>query len=971
MNNRHQIVPLLQVKDKLPSDSLSYYVWIERRPERQEQEFVAYFSGDTTLESLDLDAPLGNEQISIILVDGNLTVNNYIYNENTDGAAGLIVIGHLSAKNILVGGQQIYVNGSLTVQELFWGDYNHGQLAVKGDVNATVFAETEEYHVEIAGSLNSRQHLKQYDEQWYLPGLDIVALEKWLVEELYAADEEECWLIRGSDVLQHLKAGKSLLKVQSEDSLLQPEDDLQKLRATVTVQAIEEILALPLVQEKYNDYYDMDKDGYWYLNLFLGFRLPKPGLSARVVIGEEIVNEDGEDDLFFFHYDIAVDEQGDKTVALYYQEGNGHEKELKPLPPDDTNMLKKALRHFKRLVAKVRADNKQYVKEKDRQIAESDAFRIKKEQFMKDLAEQEDLVDRTCTLLGHTFRVITVKQADRILNAIVHPAHNTPLYDIFGSALLHLNDKHPVYYLLSKENAHLQRLDMKQLAEEAERLHVSIAGYIFAANVVVDTYITAYDIDHSPPMVVFGDLTAKHIALFGASFYVSGNVSCECLYGDYNHGQLIVAGRLEADAVIANDFVMHIGTIGSNVLISHNNIHGIDKLENESGSMIERWTLYPSTHRAKDVLYDILIDYDASPEGLWPDRSKLLACFEEGLPVINEEKLTQTYASFAEELPATFSEIFHRTSPDSSGVYRIKADDAGSCFFYQNHKQDWQQVGFIDGVQFYILRVTRYMNDEEWQMSYDVYNDKWEMQCQFQTAPEDHYTSTLAVKKRFRDALQALRGQRMPGARLLDILRAGEDHPEVRQIVRLPDLYVPTGSIVATDPLANMARPAFSRRTPVGMFPVNLYIEQQYGWICCAEIRFSDDEIAAWEMAVLPGQKLEELIAGEIYGYPVDAGLGCFMDEESAQRFREHQQQLTEQLGEAYDNYYDDYLSELLEGDEAVSSDYCNAVPYPGQPHNAAVFRSGWGDGFYASYFALNEKGEVVRLITDFACLGE
>ena len=31
MNNRHQIVPLLQVKDKLPSDSLSYYELVATR----------------------------------------------------------------------------------------------------------------------------------------------------------------------------------------------------------------------------------------------------------------------------------------------------------------------------------------------------------------------------------------------------------------------------------------------------------------------------------------------------------------------------------------------------------------------------------------------------------------------------------------------------------------------------------------------------------------------------------------------------------------------------------------------------------------------------------------------------------------------------------------------------------------------------------------------------------------------------
>lgn len=87
-------------------------------------------------------------------------------------------------------------------------------------------------------------------------------------------------------------------------------------------------------------------------------------------------------------------------------------------------------------------------------------------------------------------------------------------------------------------------------------------------------------------------------------------------------------------------------------------------------------------------------------------------------------------------------------------------------------------------------------------------------------------------------------------------------------------------------------------------------------------------------------QNIEELKAGEIYGYPVDAGLGCFMDDESQHRLMKHERQLAAQLGEEYDNYYDDYLSELLEGDEAISSDYCTIVPFPEQPHNKRrIFR--------------------------------
>jgi hypothetical protein len=47
---------------------------------------------------------------------------------------------------MIVGGQEIYITGDLSVQECFWGDYNHGDLIVKGDMKTRVFVATEGYH---------------------------------------------------------------------------------------------------------------------------------------------------------------------------------------------------------------------------------------------------------------------------------------------------------------------------------------------------------------------------------------------------------------------------------------------------------------------------------------------------------------------------------------------------------------------------------------------------------------------------------------------------------------------------------------------------------------------------------------------------------------------------------------------------------------------------------------------------------
>lgn len=101
----YKILPFSQIKHLLPPDS-----WAFARSERNDGEFenesVILFEGDTRLNSLNLDKPFGEEAVFVVLVDGNLVVGSYIYNEDTDGATGLIVLGDLQARNMVVGGQR-------------------------------------------------------------------------------------------------------------------------------------------------------------------------------------------------------------------------------------------------------------------------------------------------------------------------------------------------------------------------------------------------------------------------------------------------------------------------------------------------------------------------------------------------------------------------------------------------------------------------------------------------------------------------------------------------------------------------------------------------------------------------------------------------------------------------------------------------------------------------------------------------
>ncbi|NBA77973.1 hypothetical protein GOQ04_20625 [Emticicia sp. ODNR4P] len=117
---------------KLIDDSNMRVFWDYWTEANKDFSFLLY-DGDTVLDNLNLDNENYDNDIIGILVNGNLEVNN-IYNFESDYGVHLVVLGDVSAKNIIVAGQDININGNLNVAEVFLGFYNHGSIFVGGDI---------------------------------------------------------------------------------------------------------------------------------------------------------------------------------------------------------------------------------------------------------------------------------------------------------------------------------------------------------------------------------------------------------------------------------------------------------------------------------------------------------------------------------------------------------------------------------------------------------------------------------------------------------------------------------------------------------------------------------------------------------------------------------------------------------------------------------------------------------------------
>ena len=185
--------------------------------------------------------------------------------------------------------------------------------------------------------------------------------------------------------------------------------------------------------------------------------------------------------------------------------------------------------------------------------------------------------------------------------------------------------------------------------------------------------------------------------------------------------------------------------------------------------------------------------------------------------------------------------------------------------------------------------------------------------------------------------------------------------PCTTTVDRVAELELPSGEIIACDPLVNaMGTPAFSRTVPPGRYPVDACVAQiEPGHVRVAGIRvvFQPGIPVTWSPAETEGP---DGMVG--HGYGVDAGLGCVMDAQARDLLVAAQRALVETR--PHGNYHDDVLEAEL-GDR----EWVDHRPAPGRSENVVIVHSGWGDGVYDSVWGLDAGGDPVWLVTDFCVL--
>jgi hypothetical protein len=179
-------------------------------------------------------------------------------------------------------------------------------------------------------------------------------------------------------------------------------------------------------------------------------------------------------------------------------------------------------------------------------------------------------------------------------------------------------------------------------------------------------------------------------------------------------------------------------------------------------------------------------------------------------------------------------------------------------------------------------------------------------------------------------------------------------------------LYLSSGKLVACDPLITNDMVPFTTECPKGNFSVLLHKERESNCVAYAEVIFSNTEITDWKMAVTEGQDIKDLAEEEVFGYPVESGMGCLMDVDTQHSLNELEKKLYHNKGADFMGIYEEFFHDYFFDEKGAIDQYAFLKPAEEHPGTIFAFETGYGEGFYASYIAYDQDHKPVKIITEF-----
>ncbi|MDE6284971.1 MAG: DUF4241 domain-containing protein [Bacilli bacterium] len=189
------------------------------------------------------------------------------------------------------------------------------------------------------------------------------------------------------------------------------------------------------------------------------------------------------------------------------------------------------------------------------------------------------------------------------------------------------------------------------------------------------------------------------------------------------------------------------------------------------------------------------------------------------------------------------------------------------------------------------------------------------------------------------------------------------------------EINCPTGRIAVSDPLCYLAwgdfSPVLDKTIEKGIYPVEVAIfrNEMVGIrMCTARLKIKSTKAVRYECAK---STEESAVAkgkdGAFSGFPVDAGMISFCDEQVAKEYQDFIGKWHEENKDK--NHYDDYFAEFFQKSAQEYPQYQREDgdfiewENPKTKNKMVMIASGFGDGFYQAYWGYDNKDEICELI--------
>lgn len=307
--------------------------------------------------------------------------------------------------------------------------------------------------------------------------------------------------------------------------------------------------------------------------------------------------------------------------------------------------------------------------------------------------KEEKVPFKTMEFSGVTFKVINRHEAQTIIGDLTD-FNNQKIYNVFEDTWRFPDYEDNPIFLLAEEDIEMDSFEMDYSTEQHS--DVFILGFIFKGNLTVNRFISSYDTDNSPALIVLGKTTTINITLFGSVHYLGGGLQCDMLIGEYNHGELFVKGEMTAWLIYADDMSMHFE--------SFNNVQAVinagrpdvlicSRLSDTDGSVVIIENYFPSTHKLSDIVNDSYINYDEAnaEEGFNEDY---YAPFKAGLSLIDQDKEERyNYVNFRNQLIEMIATLSEKEEMKEGGSLYFDDGSMKSSFVHFTYEnQQYSQI---------------------------------------------------------------------------------------------------------------------------------------------------------------------------------------------------------------------------------------------------------------------------------------